>query len=169
LSVKLLDYREREEDLERDPKPFAAVVLAQLKALATRDSPAERWRWKLRLVKGLYDRGLSADQVRQLFRLIDWMVQLPDELQQRFRDEIHRFEEGRRMPYVTSIERLAREEGRQEGLLEGIGVALEMKFGAPGKKLLAKIRTVHDLEKLRVLARSLRTAESLEEVEALIH
>jgi hypothetical protein len=36
------------------------------------------------------------------------------------------------MPYVTSIERLAREEGRQEGLeaglREGIALAIEMKF-----------------------------------------
>ena len=31
LTVKLLDYRDREEELERAANPFAAVVLAQLK------------------------------------------------------------------------------------------------------------------------------------------
>src|SRR5262245_11782675 len=76
LTVKLLDFRGREEALERDVNPFAAVVLAQLKELETRGAPGERWRWKVRLVKGLYERGLSADDVRQLFRLIDWMLQL---------------------------------------------------------------------------------------------
>ena len=64
----------------------------------------------MRLIKGLYDRGLDAEQIRQLLRLIDWMVQLPKELEQQCRAEIDRFEEERRMPYVTSFERLAREE-----------------------------------------------------------
>jgi hypothetical protein len=39
----------------------------------------------VRLVQGLYERGLGPEQVRQLFRLIDWMVQLPEELEHEFR------------------------------------------------------------------------------------
>jgi hypothetical protein len=73
-------------------------VPAQLKVQETRGDPEERRRWKLRLLKGLYDRGLSAEQVRELFRLLDWMVQLPEDLQERFQAELFRFEEERRMP-----------------------------------------------------------------------
>ena len=87
---------------------------------------------KAAAIKGLYERGLTANQVRQLFRLIDWMVQLPAELQQQFREEIHRFEEERHMPYVTSIERSAMREGQRKGLLECIAATLEEKFGAAG-------------------------------------
>ena len=43
------------------------VVLAQLKALETRRSPAERHAWKVRLVKGLYERGMDSEGVRRLF------------------------------------------------------------------------------------------------------
>src|SRR5262249_55972622 len=60
--VKLVDYRQNEAALEQSANPFAVVVLAQLKVLETRQAPATRWQWKLRLVKGLYDRGLKREQ-----------------------------------------------------------------------------------------------------------
>jgi hypothetical protein len=172
LTLKLLDYRGREEELERDRNPFAAIALAQLKAIETRQKPDERWNWKVRLLKGLYDRGLAAENVRQLFRMIDWMLQLPEELQQQLHEDMYRFEEERRMPYVTSFERFGHkkglEEGRQEGLIEGIALALKMKFGAPGKRLASKIRALNDVEKLRALARDLESVETLDEARELL-
>jgi hypothetical protein len=44
LTVKLLDYQPEAATLERGPNPFAAVVLAQLNVLETRQAPAERRR-----------------------------------------------------------------------------------------------------------------------------
>lgn len=71
LPVKLLDYRGREADWQQDANPFAQVVLAHLQALESRDDPRGRQHYKVQLVKGLYERGWSAEDVRQLFRLID--------------------------------------------------------------------------------------------------
>ena len=172
LTAKVLDYRGREEELERDRNPFAAVVLAQLKVLETRNTPEERRRWKVRLVKGLYDRGLNAEQVRELFRLLDWMIELPGELEQQFHDEMAQFEEERRMPYVTSIERVALERGRKEGveagLVKAIGLLLGKKFGTAGKRLLPKVRELHDVERLDALILALDSVQTIEEVKQLI-
>jgi hypothetical protein len=86
--AKVLDYAQDEEALAQHANPFAQV-LAHLKAQTTRDDPQERYRWKTRLVRGLYERGWSATRVRQLFRLIDWLMTLPAALQTRFREELH--------------------------------------------------------------------------------
>jgi predicted transposase YdaD len=47
------------------------------------------------------------------------MMRLPDTLERRLWQEIRAIEEASEMPYVTSIERLAIERGRQEGQREG--------------------------------------------------
>jgi hypothetical protein len=165
--VKILDYRGQEEALEQSPNPFAAIILAQLKVLETRQAQSTRWQWKLRIVKGLYDRGLTREQVRQLFRVIDWMLALPPDLEQAFRVELGRFEEERHMPYVTSVERLARQEGRDEGLAEGLqkGVLalLRLRFDTVGAKVARKVRSVHDVKRLEAVMRTATDAKTIDE------
>ncbi len=123
-AVKLWDYNSRWAELEADPNPFATVVMAHLQAKGTRGQVSSRLSWKLRLVRRLYERGYERQDVLELFRFIDWVLALPQELEQQFRREISKIEEEYRMPYVTSIERMGREEGLlegiQKGLLEGI-------------------------------------------------
>jgi hypothetical protein len=97
---------------------MAAIVLAHLEAMQTRDDPARCRAAKVRLIKGLFARGLNREAIRQLFRLIDWLIELPPELARSFGEEIYRFEQEQHMPYVTSIERMAREDGKAEGFRE---------------------------------------------------
>jgi hypothetical protein len=158
--AKLLDYGQRWEVLEASTNPFATVVMAHLKTLETRHAPADRQSWKVRLVKGLYERGLSEEDMVELVRCIDWLMDLPPALEKLFQDEIHRYEEEKRMPFMTSFER----KGEQRGLLAGITALLEVRFGAEGLKLLPEIRELQDLEVLQAVLEASKTAASPDEV-----
>ena len=151
-------------------------MLAHLTERETRQDPSARQTWKLRLVKGLYERGLAKEDVQQLFRLIDWLMVLPAELQGSFREAIYQFEMEKRMPYVTSIERMPEEKGFNAGLeqaleaerndlLEIITEGLSAKFGAAGKKLAARVAECRDIARLKAVNRALITAKNSKEVE----
>ncbi|MGM3306718.1 hypothetical protein ACSQ6I_12225 [Anabaena sp. WFMT] len=88
--------------------------MAHLKSKATKRSPENRLQWKLSLVRMLSESGFNRQDIRQLFRFIDWIMVLPKELAISFKTEIRSYEEARKMRYVTSIERLAKQEGIEE-------------------------------------------------------
>jgi hypothetical protein len=162
-TVKLLDFAGKEAELEASTNAFAKVVLAHLKALETRGDATARHAWKIRLVRGLYERGLNARDVRELFRVIDWMMELPPALDTKFWQELNRIQEERHMPFVTSIERV----GQCTGLRKGIEVVLRLRFGEDGLKLMPEIREIHEGEKLEAILTTLETAASLEEIRRL--
>lgn len=165
--------------LEKNGNPFAVVVLAHLKAQATHSDPVQRRAWKFRLVKGLYERKLMKQDIRELFRILDWILVLPEQLQQQFREDVHQYEQEKRMPYLSSLERMAleeglekgreqgREQGREEGLQagrDGVALALKTKFGQAGRKLLARIRQINDPGELRRLTKVIDMAKTVDDV-----
>jgi hypothetical protein len=139
------------------------VVLAHLKTLETRHQPADRHTWKVRLVKGLYERGMDREDVRQLFRFIDWIMDLPPALDRLFWQEIHQYEEEKRMPFITTPERL----GRIDGFLEVLEPYLEEKLGATGLQLMPEIRQITDIEVLRAVLQALKRGASPDELRRL--
>jgi hypothetical protein len=160
--VKLLDYAPNWQALEADPNPFATVVLAHLKTLETRQSSADRKAWKLRLVKGLYERGMDAEDVRQLYRFIDWIMELPEGLDRSFGQELISYQQEKRMPFITIVERIGIEKGLHEGLLKGIETCLEVKFGAEGLELMPELREIPDHKLLDAVRRAIPAAASPE-------
>lgn len=186
--VKLLDYGADLSALETMSNPFGVVVLAHLQTLATRQDFESRKSWKLRVAKRLLETGREAETIRQLFRVIDWMMVLPSELEKAFRDELRQYEEETKMPYITSIERLAMEEGRQEGrqegrlegrqegrqegkaigLSEGIALALEIKFDEAGRALQPALEKIHDLARLRSIYDAIRSGATLAHIREML-
>jgi len=117
-AVKVLDHYKNWAALESNANPFAIIVMAHLKAQQEKQ-PQEQLNWKLRLVRELYRRQYSREQVVQLFQFIDWCINLPEKLELVFQEELSKIEEVEKMTYVTSIERMGIEKGKQEGRAEG--------------------------------------------------
>ncbi len=135
--VKLLDDRNRESEREAAVNPFAVMTLSHLKAQQTASDVGQRYAGKLRLVKSLYQRGYERQDILDLFRFIDWLLTLPDPMEERLWHELQSYEEAEKMPYVTSIERigirkgmdLGRQEGREEEAVRVLRRLLTRRFG----------------------------------------
>lgn len=181
--VKLLDYQQQWTVLEESRNPFAIVVMAHLKALETRDNRNQRKEWKLTLTRRLYEQGYEREDIINLFQFVDWIMSLPQILEQEFWQEVIQLEEERRMPYITSVERIGIQKGIEQGiqqgieqerqqsrqqfkqiLLESIELGLELKFGNEGLSLLPEISLLEDVEQLRAIQTALRTVNNVEEL-----
>jgi hypothetical protein len=113
------------------------VTATHILTQRTRKNDEERYKAKQLLVRLLYQRKWDKQRVIDLFRVIDWMMRLPEELGQQLWQEIETIEENEKMQYVTSVERFKiakeRQEGLQEGLLKGeaemLDLMLRHRFG----------------------------------------
>jgi hypothetical protein len=162
--AKLLDFAPHEAMLETSDNPFAKVVLAHLKALQTRNDPVNRSAWKIWLVRGLYERGLSKEDARELLRVIDWLMDLPPALNESFQQELDKIQKENTVPFVTSFERY----GIRKGLCEGIEAMLRYRFHEEGLPLMPEIRKIYEEDKLREILNSLETAENVDAVRRLL-
>ncbi len=170
-TVKLLDYNRDLAALEAEMNPFGLIALAHLQTMATRHDPATRKAVKIRLIKGLLNRGLTTETIRQLFRLIDWMMDLPRDIEKIVGEELLQYEKEKQMPYVTSYERFLKEKHAEELLNEGqiLGVRdsivsyLEEKYGAVGLQLLPTLDKVKDLTVLRRLLKSAYSSATVDD------
>ena len=158
--------------MEESNNPFATVVMAHLKAQETRQDEEERKRWKLYLIRRLYERGYGRKDVVQLFRFIDWVLQLPEEVEEMVWQKAREYEAEQHRPYITSVERIGYRQGKQEGiqqgvrqgLLAGIELGLKLKFDGQGVRLLPEIHQIKDVEVLRAVHNAIETADTVEEL-----
>jgi hypothetical protein len=119
--------------------------------------------WKLRLIRGLYERGLESNDIRRLFRVLDWLMDLPLPWTEVFWQDVERIQEEQRMPFISTPERV----GEWRGLRKGIEAVLRVRFGAEGLKLMPEIEKVYGEEKLRAVLAALETAVRPEDVRSV--
>jgi hypothetical protein len=170
-TVKLLDFHDRWNDLEQSQNRIAVVVMAHLKAKETTREPNSRLRWKTQLVRFLFERGWTRQDILELFRLIDWLMVLPDELKRTFDADLVAFEKEKQMPYITDFERRAIEKGVSQGQLDGlqdtIQAVLEVRFGGIEPQVLEELKSLTDLAALQSARAIVQTVDSVESLRAV--
>ena len=105
--VKLLDYQEKLDELEKSRNPFSMVVRVHLKALETQKSPQQRLNWKKTLYQALYEENDSEKEIMGLLVFLDWLLTLPNELAQQFNDFVGQYEEAKKAECIYSSRRAA--------------------------------------------------------------
>ncbi|MBI4594865.1 MAG: transposase, partial [Candidatus Tectomicrobia bacterium] len=159
----LLDYEERWDDLERSLNPFAVVVMAHLRVQLTRKDPESRFAWKLTLTRMLYERGYGRKEIMEIFRFIDWLMVLPQELENNFVEALRQYEEEKKMRYVTTFERMGMLQKAREDVLE----ILEARFGGFPQDIRQAINGLDDVSLLKVLLKKAALVASLQEFEEI--
>lgn len=187
--AKLADYHDQVEELLVMENAFAWLTAAHILTQQTRKQVQQRYEAKLRLVRILYQRQWNKQRIINLFIVLDWLMSLPEELEQRIWQEVADIEESENMQYITSVERIGiakgRVEGRQQGLEEGLQkgrqegrmegqqagrqeeaaklflLLLDSKFGEVGQNIREKIRTASP-EEIENWTKQVFQADSLE-------
>ena len=165
--MKLLDWQDHWAQLENSDNVFALVVMAQLRAKSSKRAE-ERQAWKFQLVQLMYERGYERDVILQLFRVIDWMIRLPEALERQFLESVYQLEESKKMPYVTSAERFGIEKGMQQGMQQGEANMLlrqmTRKYGVDVTAAYREQIEKADAETLLEWSERLLFAEKIEEI-----
>jgi len=96
------------------------VIRAQLKSYDVKQGTnSQKYSVKRELMLECFNAGWSKQEIRILFKFIDWIIRLPEELQQKLKQEIIKVEKELNMTYIPTYEREAYYEGKMEGIKEG--------------------------------------------------
>ncbi len=171
--VKLIDYRERWKELEASTNPFAIAVMAYLKALEARGNEHEKYTWKKHFLLELYRRGLTREKILALYKFIDWIITVPENLENEIVEEVKAIEEPT-MPHITTAERIGIKKGLAQALEESlpilhqaIGTIIELKFGEAGQGLDTRAQKIRQIPTLQQLTERLKRAATVQDAEKI--
>lgn len=132
--VNLTDYAQDPEKLKANLNPFAIVVMAHLHTHKTKNDYHRRRHAKIEIIRNLYHKNYSKQDVINLFRFIDWIMRLPENDENLFWHELAQIEEESKMRYVTSVEKIGEKIGEKKGRSEILARMMAKKFGFDNKK-----------------------------------
>jgi len=121
--------------------------------------------------------GMPEPAIREVWRLVNWLMPLSHPQELVFRSELRNLQQQQSMPYISTYDRLVREEGWEEGLAKGRGeglregrlhalreVAVEhlvQRFGTIPDDVRERIQGIEDEARLRSLVQAAFVSPSL--------
>ena len=171
---KLTDFTD--EFLEASPNPVAKVVLAHRIAQRTAKDPVARMQAKLRWIRELIRQGFPRGHIERLFRALEAMNPLPDELDVEFINQVSQSEGSTIMPIITTFERRIRRQFLAEGISQGqlltlrdaIRDLLEERFGHTPPGIGERLEQETDTHTLKSWLRRSATVDSVEAFRAFL-
>jgi hypothetical protein len=177
--VKILDFADKWEELEQSDNIFSLCIMAQLKAMQTKNNCEQRKKWKFYLLRLLVKKGYDRQEIVELLRFIDWLLMLPEELNQQIWHDFTQLKEVKKMPYISGFEKLLMERGLQKGIQQGIQQGLQqglqqakqedileilaLKNDFVPEEIQQKVRQINDTTSLQNLLRIAVLKQSLKE------
>lgn len=141
--IKLIDYNEKIQELEQSTNPFAIIILAQLTALKKQEIEL-KLASKLQITRKLYNSGFNKKEVVELFRFIDWVINLPKEVEADFMRNLAKLEkEEFEKNFICPAEQMWLEQGIEKGIEKG-----NQKIIKIAHKLLAKGLSAKEVSKM---------------------
>jgi hypothetical protein len=189
--VKLMDWANRPEALTESGNPFGIAAAAHLAALAAGKRPNSRYVRRKALYRDMRRMGISQEKASALMTFMDWVLELPEELDDRFWSEVNEEEGGSTMQYMSRFEMKAIERGRQEGvalgrqegvalgrqegearglrqgLLEAVQLGLELRFGKSALAQMDELRGIESVETLKRVKDALTTVAGPAELRSI--
>ena len=169
--IKLNDYNQNIDGLLRETNPFAIITAAHLKTKATKKDTQSRYSWRWKITTALYESGFSKQDILNIYRLIDWLMMLPEDLTKRFTEDLIKYEEEKKMPYIMSAERIGKEKGLQQGIQQGMLTdaremvleALDARFSKDvPEDVYQKVQALNNRILLKKLLRSAAQSEDID-------
>jgi hypothetical protein len=164
--------------------PVARVIEAHRIAQGTGRNMKARRSGKLGLVRQLLESGMGEVEVREVMRLIHWLLALPDEEELGLRNDVKQMEASMQTKRRSNYERIVWEEGLEEGREQGLKRGLEQgrhaavrellldqvaeRFGPCSEGLRTRVQSIQDEAQLRQLGRAILKAATLADFEAQV-
>ena len=170
--VKIIDYINYEFEKAYTTNVFSIIAHAYLKTLETEGDNQRRFDFKRQFILQLYHLGLNRETILAVYRFIEWLMKLPESLDNKLYQELKQIEEQKKMTYISYAERKGLKKGRKEGKIEGLRQAiesvLEVKFGAVDYEIPEALKKIKSLEKLEALLHQAKLAKSIDEFKGLV-
>ncbi|MCU0424827.1 MAG: cytosolic protein [Candidatus Kapabacteria bacterium] len=164
---KMSDFADDWQGLETSTNPFAIVVMAHLKAQQTRGNMEERLHSKIYIARALYKSTMPKATVLELMRFLDWLITLPEGLQEQFTTTSYQLEDTS-MPYYADFELKAMNKGLSQGFHQSILILLESKFPGMESVFAPMVEDIHDIERLRRITAAIASVQTVEEAKMLL-
>ncbi len=165
LTLKLLKIAKQVPDLENEENVFSLFIAAHLAALRTTKNLPQRKEEKVRLLSNLQSRKLANIDGREWYRLIDWIMTLPEEMNREVHEQVYRQHTEDPMKYVSYAERT----GAVRGAKHILRTMMKAKFGEEGAALVDSLSEGIDYPQLETLTTEAVLKNDLKDLRPLFH